>query len=78
MIIAHFHGLTFSKCLITFFSNLVDCEESSDCGDDRFCNFDYDDSGFCEHCSQFEDSTCEASGFATQNGLDECKATCEG
>ena len=63
------------KLIITrFVFTLVDCNASSNCAYDGFCNFNNHNSGFCEYCSQL--GNCE--GFITEKGAEECNATCVG
>ena len=58
------------------------CHSSIDCRDEHgldhwMCNFDQDDSGFCEPCFQrFDNDRCIASTFATENGTNECIKVC--
>ena len=58
------------------------CHSSINCRDDHgldhwMCNFDQDDSGFCEPCYQrLDNDRCIASTFATKNGTNECFKVC--
>ena len=53
------------------------CTSSSDCGETKsFCNFDYNDYGLCESCSDIGDARCEGRGFVHPQGKDECKLQC--
>eukprot|EP00493_Phyllostaurus_siculus_P026886 UN27232 len=51
------------------------CSSNSDCGDESFCNFDFDTNGFCETCSSID--SCNDSGFITQRGERSCFQVCE-
>ena len=53
------------------------CTNSSDCGETKsFCNFDYEDYGLCESCSDIEEVRCDGRGFVYPEGKDECKLQC--
>ena len=55
------------------------CTSSPDCSERRlgdYCNFDYEDYGLCESCSDIGDARCEGRGFVHPQGKDECKLQC--
>lgn len=53
-----------------------DCPEN-ECGEDRFCNFDFGDSGFCEDCPDTADS-CDQLGLDSEEGVSDCESNCGG
>ena len=55
----------------------VECTNSAICGTGRFCNFDDGISGGCEDCNPDPNWRCEAQGFITQRGTNECNAVCK-
>jgi len=53
------------------------CSADSPC-EGGFCNYDFDDSGFCEPCPQTSEGfTCSNIGLPDA-GVDDCKSFCEG
>merc|ERR1712147_25718 len=51
------------------------CSSNNDCGDERFCNFDNENNGYCESCSHIND--CESEDFTTKRGMVACMQRCE-
>merc|ERR1712147_505707 len=51
------------------------CSSNNECGDQRFCNFDNENNGYCESCSYF--NSCEDVGFTNKHGMVSCMETCE-
>jgi hypothetical protein len=54
------------------------CANSSKCGSGSFCNFDFEESGFCEPCPQKSYIICEAQDLIVARGKEECYKMCEG
>jgi len=51
------------------------CSKAIPCPSDWFCNFDYDDHGFCEYCSDME-ATYGAFDGLPKLGAEQCEAIC--
>ena len=48
-------------------------------GQNGFCNFDYETSGFCQLCSTvYARGDCYSSGIEDEKGQTECKRICTG
>merc|ERR1719284_1185984 len=52
------------------------CTSNGDCsGDEWFCDFQYENTGYCRDCSSVSD--CETYGFTSKHGQISCMQTCE-
>ena len=69
-----------STIIIFLSSKVTRCFDSTSCGEDGFCNFDFNSDGFCELCGNFPnpETDCKEAGFITQMGENECKRACKG
>jgi len=60
-------------------SNMFDrsstCSSNNECGDERFCNFESENNGYCESCSHIND--CQSEDFNTKHGMISCMQRCE-
>ena len=58
---------------------LASCKQSLDCGDSEFCNFDFDNHGYCEACLPLAaGGTCSSLGLIMKKGEEECSKICGG
>ena len=54
------------------------CSNTSLCATEYFCNYDYQQEGFCEKCPRIESVlTCNLQQLVNEKGIRECEKSCE-
>ena len=54
------------------------CSNTSLCATEYFCNYDYQQEGFCEKCPKIESVlTCNLQQLVNEKGIRECEKSCE-
>ena len=69
--------LVFEMILYNLKLCFIVCSNSSRCREDRFCNFENGETGFCLSCPE-ADQICTNQTFLSERGIQECQDICEG